>query len=109
MCVHLFYWSVQQKTTAFREASNAIEREATFIRPVSLSSRAVLFFDLLLDRPFCFFRNTRQIRIKIYAKGINTGTNTKPTPAALSFVRFLQHPSSFSNQYKNHVAHGSEI
>jgi hypothetical protein len=79
MCVHLFCWSVQQKTTAFREVSNAIEREATFIRPVSLSSRAVLFFDLLLDRPFSFFRNTRQIRIKIYAKGINTGRGPDET------------------------------
>jgi hypothetical protein len=32
------------KITAFKEASNAIEREATFIRLGSLSSRAVLFW-----------------------------------------------------------------
>lgn len=50
MCVHLFHWSVQTqssmaapvKITAFKEASIAIEREATFIRQAPLSSRAVL-------------------------------------------------------------------
>jgi hypothetical protein len=52
MCEHLFRWSVQTqssmaapvKITAFKEASIAIEREATFFRQAPLSSRVVLFW-----------------------------------------------------------------
>ncbi len=48
---------------------------------------------------------TRQILVKIYVKIINIGTNTEPVPAG--FVPLGS--SSFSSQFKNHVAASFEI
>ena len=91
-----------EKITAFREASNAIEREAT-ISPGSLSLGAVLSFAFLLNRPFWFSpqyqANPASWRLFVFClPRPDISGRWFAHPVKLRWFG-LQKPSSFSKQF----------